>query len=509
MAGNLVLGIDLGTTACKALVVDAGGRVLGTGSAGYPTYAPRAEWAEQDADEVWQGLCAALQQALHAEGVDRQRVAALSLSSAMHGLLPLDTRGRPLTRCWIWADRRSQPQALRLRREQDAHALYLRTGCPVQPLFWPARLLWLREHWPDLTLRTRRYITVKDYVLQRLTGHYVMDVSNASATGLLDTRTLTWDEDLLTLLQVGAARLPELVLPEAVLGTLNRRWADAWGLPCGVQVVAGGTDGVLANLGAGAVAAGQVATSIGTSGAVRALSAQPLFDAQERTWCYVLSRGTWFVGGAISNGGIVYQWLRDQLCAAEVEQAWQAGRNFSQLFDAWADEVPPGAEGLLFLPFLLGERSPGWRANARGMLFGLSMHHTAKHVVRAAVEGVAFRLFSVLQVLEELLGSVREVRATGGMAYSDVWMRILADVYGKPISVPAVRESSALGAAFLALKALGHLYAWEDVRPLVAIERTQQPDLTNHELYLRLFDLFRGLYEDALPHCGQLEGLHS
>lgn len=499
-----ILGIDLGTTACKALVVDAQACVLARGSATYTTYAPQPDWSEQEPEEVWRGLRQAVHQALHMPGIDAQRIAALSISAAMHSLLPLDKDGRPLSRCWTWADRRAQPQAQRLRQACDVHKQYLRTGCPLQPLYWPARLLWLREQQPDAARATHCYVSLKDYFLQRMVGRRVMDLSLASACGLLNTRTLNWDVDWLHALPLDAQYLPELVPPDTTLGTLHPQWASELGLPSDVQVIAGGADGGLANLGVGAVAPGQVATSIGTSGAVRAVTRRPCFDAEERAWCYVLEPGRWFVGGAISNGGVVYQWLAEQMLSAEVQRASQAGQNFLELFDDWAASIAPGAGGLLCLPFLLGERSPGWHSNARGVLFGLSSRHTHKHIVRAAVEGVAFRLYSVLQILQELLDSTQEIRVTGGLAGSALWMSVLADVYGLPVHVPHERESSALGAAFLALKALGHLRDLDETRSLVPIARVQEPNAFHHQRYVKLYAVFQGIYQDAIRHWDEL-----
>ena len=499
--GDLILGIDLGTSACKALLADTNVRVLAIGSACCPTHQPRPGWAEQDPEEVWRCMLDAVREALQRAGVDRERIGAVSFSAAMHGLLPLNAAGRPLMRCLIWADRRSQPQAARLQSELDAHGVYLRTGCPVQPLYWPSKWLWLQEQQPEIARATRTLSTIKDYVLQRLLGRVVCDVSNASGTGLLNTHSLTWDEPLLEAVHVAPQQLPELVLPETVLGVPCPGSADELGLPRGVQVVAGGADGGLANLGAGCVRAGQAVTSLGTSGAVRAITARPCLDSQERSWCYALTRDLWFVGGAISNAGSVYSWLHDQLgLAGSAEEA------FRQL-DAWASQVPPGAEGLVFLPLLLGERSLGWRANARGVLFGLAAHHTRKHVVRAAIEGVALRLYTVLRVLEDLQGSVSDMRVTGGLATSPVWVKTVADVYGRQVGVPRVQESSALGAVFVALKALGRIRDYSEVEALASSERMQEPDPTNHELYLRLSEFSKRLYEQSLPLFDELQQL--
>ena len=500
-ARDLILAIDLGTTACKVLLVDAGVRVLSSGSAAYPTLVPHPDWAEQDPEQVWQGMLLAVRRTLQDAAVDRTRIAAISFSAAMHGLLLLGEAGRPLTRCLTWADRRGQPQAQRLRRECDAHAVYLRTGCPLQPLYWPARWLWFREQRPEIARTTQRLVGLKDFFLMRLVGCCVMDVSLASGTGLLDVRSWTWDAAMLEALGLTPQQLPQLVLPDAVVGTLSPRWADELGLPGDVRVVAGGADGGCANLGAGAVGAGQVVTSVGTSGAVRAIVPQPLLDVDERTWCYALTQDRWLVGGAINNAGSVYTWLRDQLGLAG-----EAGCSFEQL-DAWASAVPAGSEGLVFLPFLLGERSPGWRANARGVLLGLSAHHTREHLVRAAVEGVALRLLSVFEVLEELLGTANQVCVTGGLARSLLWVSVLADVYGRPLAVASVEETSALGAVFVALKALGHIADYAQVRALTAVERVQQPDMARHDLYMRLYEVYKGVYRDALVHWDELERL--
>ena len=498
---DLILAIDLGTTACKAACVDTSAGVLSSGSSTYPTLVPHPDWAEQDPEQVWQGMLLAAQRALGAGSFDRSRIAAICFSAAMHGLLLLDGAGLPLTRCLTWADRRAQSQVQRLRRECDAHAIYLRTGCSVQPLYWPAKWLWFSEQHPEIARATRRLADLRSFFLSRLTGCCAMDVSLASGTGLLDLRSQAWDAPLLEALGLTPERLPQLALPEKVVGTLSSHWAHELGLPGDVPVVVGGADGGCANLGAGAVGAAQAVTSLGTSGAVRAIVSQPVLDAQERTWCYALSRGRWFVGGAASNVGSVYTWLGAQLAIVE-----GAASSFEQL-DAWASTVPAGSEGLVFLPLLFGERSLGWHANARGVLLGLSASHTRAHLARAAIEGVAMCLYSVLGVLEELLGTAREMRVTGGLARSPLWVSVLADVYGRSLAVPGVEEASALGAALIALKALGEIADYDQAPTLTRSTRVQQPDMAKHDLYMRLYAVHRQLYQDALKHWDTLARL--
>jgi gluconokinase len=239
----------------------------------------------------------------------------------------------------------------------------------------------------------------------------------------------------------------------------------------------------------GAVEAGQVASTIGTSGAVRMVTREPYLDPQERTWCYLLTEGRWFVGGAIVNGGLAYNWFRHHFFSDREEV------NYEKL-ERYAEEVGLGAEGLLFLPYLAGERNPHWNARARGVLFGLSLHHRRKHIARAIMEGVAFCMYDILLALGEALGGIEEIRATGGFTHSPLWVQILSDVYGHPIATLGTQASSSLGAAFLAMKGLGTISDLSEVRRFVSIQRTYEPDMERHRRYRDLHKLFQTLYRD-------------
>ncbi|MEA3344983.1 MAG: gluconokinase [Chloroflexota bacterium] len=488
MKRDLILGVDLGTTACKAIVVSPEGRELGSGSATYPLYTPNPSWAEQDPEEVWEGMVEAVREAL-ASLDDPTAVRALSFSTAMHGVLAVDEEGAPLTRCLIWADQRSTSQVEMIRQQADAHGLYQRTGCPVQPIFLPAKILWLRQERPQVYRRVYKYISVKDYVLHRLTGRYLVDKSTASATGLMDTHKLDWDDEILKLVGIDRDQLPQLVSPEAVLEGIVPQWARELGLSPEMAIVPGAGDGGLANLGVGAVEEGQVASTIGTSGAVRMVTRKPYLDPQERTWCYLLTDGRWFAGGAISSGGLIYDWFRDRFFKRDEV-------DYEEL-EGYAEEVGLGAEGLLFLPYLAGERNPHWNAQARGVLFGLSLHHGRKHIARATMEGVAFCMYDILLALEGALGGIKEIRATGGFTRSPLWVQILSDVYGHPVATLRARASSGMGAVFLAMKALGYIEELAEVREFVPIQRIYEPDMEHHRRYRELHGLFQRLYRDV------------
>jgi gluconokinase len=364
---TLVIGLDLGTTRCKAVAVDTAGAVLAVAAGDYALRTPHAGWAEQSAQEVWAGAVTALQglQPLLPAG---STVAGLGLSGAMHSLIPVDAAGAPLAPALTWADQRAAPQAEALRQQLGpaaGHALYARTGCRLNALYHPAKLIWFRQAAPSVFARAARFVALKDWVFWRLTGRWLTDVGLASTTGLLDLQRLEWDPEALALAGVDAERLPALTPPDAVCGELLPAAAAATGLAPGLPAVPGSSDGGTANLGAGAVRPGQSVVTVGTSGAVRRLAAAPWLDPSERTWCYVLAAGQWFAGGAINNGGLALQWVRERFYP---DLPGPAG--YDRLLQE-AAAVAPGAEGVCLLPYFAGERSPHWNPLARAALTGL------------------------------------------------------------------------------------------------------------------------------------------
>ena len=382
---RLVVGLDLGTTRCKAVAIAPDGRVAASAVGAYPLYSPHAGWAEQAAGEVWQAACGALRE-LCAQ-VPADSLAGLSLSGAMHSLLLVDGAGQPLAPVPTWADQRAAPQAQALRQQPEAQALYQRTGCPVQSIYHLAKLRWWREAEPALTGRAAHFVNLKDFVLWQLAGVWATDQGMASTTGLFDIHRLAWDETALRLAGVTASQLPDVVPPAQVVGAVTAAAAGATGLPAGLPVVPGTTDGGTANLGSGAVRAGQSVVTMGTSGAVRRVVAQPLLDARQRTWCYVLVQDRWFAGGAINNAGLALQWVRERFYP---DVAGDAGY---QRLNADAAGVAPGAEGVRCLPYFTGERSPHWNPEARALLSGLGLSHSRAHITGRPAHRLHLRSF--------------------------------------------------------------------------------------------------------------------
>jgi gluconokinase len=490
---SLFIGIDLGTTAVKAMVVDGSGREVSIGSSDCRIHQPRPSWQEQRVEEVWESMVSAVRLAV--QDLDAGRIEAVAFSAAMHGFMVVDRDGRPVTGMLTWADGRAGGHAGRLAGDHDGSAVFRRTGCPAAALYYPARILWHREHRPDVINGAGKFVSIKEFIVRRLVGKWVTDRSHASSNGLLDTRSLSWDEPLLSALGIDAEQLPELVDSDQVAGELMEDGAKEMGLPGGIPVVAGAGDGGLANLGAGAIDPGQAVVTIGASGAARKILSEPWLDPEERMWLYHLAPGLWYAGGAVNSGGIVLRWLRDGLLSDERDRALDRGQEPYERIIGMADAAGPGAEGLMFLPFLHGERTPYWNPSARGVMFGLAPHHGKAHVARAVLEGICMSMAHVHELLKASPGGVAGIRATGGFTRSATWVQLIADVLGQAVSLPKVSESSAMGAAILGMKAAGVIKSLSEAREMIKADRVFEPDPEKSRIHKERFELFKELYE--------------
>ncbi|MGP3608635.1 gluconokinase [Anoxybacteroides rupiense] len=492
---NVVIGVDIGTTSTKAVVFGKFSQVVSSASFDYPIIQPHPGWAEQDPDLIFSAVVRSVNAAIKKAGIRPAQVKALGFSAAMHSLIALDEQGIPLTRCLIWADNRSAAQSERLLDEMKGLEIYQRTGTPVHPMSPLPKLLWMKEEQPPLFRQAHKFVSIKEYVIYRLYGQYVVDYSMASATGLFHLDTLDWDDGVLHLLGVTKQHLSRPVPVTYILQGMKKEWAEQMGVDQGIPAVIGASDGVLANVGVGAVSPGEAAITIGTSGAVRTISSVPKTDLRGRTFCYALTDHHWIVGGPTNNGGILLRWLRDEFGGQEREVAKKLGMDPYDLLTQYAETVPAGSEGLVFLPFLSGERAPYWNAKARGTFFGISLHHKREHFIRAVMEGVCLSILSVVLAIRDVTGSLSEIRVSGGFAKSAFWRQMLSDMLGKELLVPETHEASALGAAVMALYALGDLSSLEEVKQWVHIQATHVPNEKNTAVYLELFDLYERLYQ--------------
>lgn len=486
---DVLVGLDAGTTATKAVTAGLDGQVRDLVSVAYPLQVPRPGWAELDARRLQSAAVAALRDVVRLAGQRGDTVVGLALSGAMHGLVPMDEAGTPLGPLVTWADSRAEEQAAALVAGGRGAGLHARTGTPVHAMSPLVKLAWWSQQDPDLLASTPRWGGVKELLLAVLCGRAdVVDLSSASATGCYDLLARRWDEQALSIAGVRPGQLAEVVPTTHVLPGLLREVAGATGLRPDLPVVLGASDGVLANLGVGAVRSGVAAVSIGTSAALRTVVPQPVVDPSGRLFCYALTEDRWVVGGAVNNGGSVVRWSALALAAGldgEVPEGEQADELDARLLEE-AAAVPAGSDGLLCLPYLLGERAPWWRSGMRGAYLGLRREHRRPHLVRAGVEGVCQQLALVRAAFDDVQLPVQEVRATGGAVASPLWVRTLAAALDLPVGVADSPEGTGLGACLLGLHALGALPDLDVAAELVAVDEAVLPDPHDVAVYRRL-----------------------
>ena len=487
---TIVIGVDIGTTSTKAVAFRPSGRVVAHHAVEYPLLTPTPAAAEQDPDEITRAVFTALREAVRKSGAAPVDVVCVAFSAAMHSVIALDAAHRPLTRSITWADSRATSWAEHIKRDLGGTAIYRRTGTPIHPMSPLAKLVWLRHEQPEIFARAVRFVGIKEYVLFQLFKRYVVDYSIASATGLFNLSQLDWDKEALTVAGITAEQLPEPVPTTFHLAGLEPETAWELGVLPTTPFVIGANDGVLSNLGVNAIGPGEVAVTIGTSGALRAVVDRPLTDPSGRTFCYALTDRHWVIGGPVNNGGIVFRWVRDELTASVVETAKRLGIDPYEVLTRIAERVSPGAEGLLFHPYLAGERAPLWDANLRGSFFGLAMHHHKEHLIRAVLEGVIFNLYSILPAVEALIGPTQTMKATGGFARSGLWRQMMADIFNRDVVVPESFESSCLGAAVLGLYALGRVDSLNVIAGMVGATHRHTPIAGNVAIYQRLLPIF-------------------
>lgn len=487
---DYVVGIDIGTTSTKAVLYDLDGQIMSESHCGYALNQPTVDVAEQEAEEIYQAVLKTLSECIKGSGIAAQHIRTIAFSAAMHSVLLLDDQMQPLTKVITWADNRAHQYAEEWRHSEKGLAIYRRTGTPIHPMSPFMKLLWIKNEHPDWLANTAMIVGIKEYVLYRLFGKDCMiDESIASATGMYNLNTRDWDEEVLSILGISVNQLPQIVSTTYQLKGLKPEVAQEIGVLPEMPVVIGASDGVLSNLGVDALH-DEMALTIGTSAAVRQVVTEPVTDPKGRLFCYVLDDERWVLGGPVNNGGIVFQWVRDQLFTPEKHTAEQLHMNSYELLTEIASHIPAGSDGLIFLPFLGGERAPLWDANARGTFFGLTRKHTRDHLLRAALEGIVYNLYTVLLAMSELTAMPHHIKATGGFARSDVWKQLLADIFEMPVEIPTSFESSCLGAAVLGMKSLHLIQSIDEVKRMVGTTAVCEPNEDHFVVYRELMPIY-------------------
>jgi xylulokinase len=488
----LLLGIDVGTGGTRAVLVNESGRVAGAATDEHAAFAsPRTGWAEQDPADWWRAACAAVPAALARAGAGSDEVAGVGLSGQMHGSVLLDGGDEVLRPALLWCDQRTVDQCRRITETVGAARLIELTLNPALTGFTLPKLLWVREHEPESWARLRRVMLPKDYVRLRLTGEHATDMADASGTLMLDVANRRWSSEVLAELDLDAGVLPRLYESPEVTGRVSAEGAAATGLREGTPVVAGAGDQAAGAVGMGIVRPGAVSATIGTSGVVFAATDRPARDEGGRvhTFCHAVP-GRWHVMGVTLAAGLSLRWVRDTFGAGADD-----GRDPYDRLCEEAAGVPPGADGVLWAPYLMGERTPHLDPAARAALVGLAANHGRGHVVRAVLEGVAFSLRDTFTIFEEMGVPVRGVRLGGGGARSPLWRQVQADVYGRAVETVAAEEGAAYGAALLAGVGAG---VWPSVdeacESVVRVASSVEPDAGAVDALNARYRAFRALY---------------
>ncbi len=495
--GEYFLSLDIGTSSVRAAMFDLNGHQKNISDMEYTLTTTSDGRAEMNADVVFDCALKVIGECVDQTGI---KPSGIGISCHMHSLMLVDKNGEPLTELMIWADNRASAEAEFISTHYDVNDLYRRTGCRVQHPFYPlSKILWFKKYELELFNKTAKFITIKEYILYKLYGIFAVDYTLASCQGCYNIHTQSWDEFILReVLDISKDRFSDVVECNYTLKGFKKEYEALLGIPCDTPVVIGSGDGIMANLGCGVRDDTAFSSTIGTSGAIRTSVSSPLLDAQQRTWCYSFTKNTWVAGGAINNGGIILRWLREEFRKQFEFDAQQSGESIYQIFDSYAAQIDPGSDGLIFLPYITGERSPDWNANVRGLMFGLSHSHSRKHIIRAAMEGVMFRLYSVFEVMTELRDCADKVMANGGYTNSIPWLQMQADIFNKEILVPEVQEASALGAAYLTMTTLGAVSP-ETVLQGMLPKRVFRPVEGNHEIYSKVYARSKQIYNINYP----------
>ena len=508
---HLILAHDLGTTGNKATLYDAEGRLLGSAFHPYDTDYPQPRWAEQNPQDWWDAICTSTRRLLARTNTPASDIACITFSGQMMGCVALDRDARPLRPAIIWADQRATDQTEALGARIPFADIYRITGHRLSPAYSVEKILWLRDHQPDLFHRAYKFTHAKDAIVARLTGAFVTDPSDASGMNLYDLSTGYWSPEILEATDLDPAQLPEIRPSASVVGTVLPSVAAEAGVPAGTPVVIGGGDGACAAAGAGVVAPGSAYNYIGASSWIALATPAPIFDPDYTTFTFAHILPDLFMpDGTMQTAGAAYQWTRDQLCPQAITAAATLDLNPYDLLNAQAAQSPPGANGLLFLPYLLGERSPHWDPLARGAFIGLTIRHTRADLIRAVLEGVALNLRLILQAFQAQGAQPDAMRLIGGGARSPLWNQILADIYQLPVHrLSLLQEATSMGAALAGGLALG-LYPDASVAlAMNPIAATLEPNAKTHALYTELTSLFVATYRALAPLYPRLADLPS
>ncbi len=491
-----LLGVDIGTSGTKTVLFDVEGNTVASALSEYPLYQPHIGWAEQDPEDWWRATVETISSVIKKSGVNPSDIKGVGLSGQMHGMVLLNREGRVLRPSIIWCDQRTQAECDQITEIVGRKRLIEITANPALTGFTASKVMWVKNHQPDLFNQIYKILLPKDYVRYRLTGVFATEVSDASGTQFLDVPKRKWSEDLLNLLGIDPAWMPEVYESQEVSGTISSEAARLTGLSEGTPVVGGGGDQAAGAVGNGIVRQGVISSTIGTSGVVFAHMDDISIDPEGRvhTFCHAVP-DKWHVMGVTQGAGLSLQWLRNNFGGMEKDLAAHMDIDPYQLMDKQAEKAKPGCDGLIYLPYLMGERTPHLDPYARGVFFGLTASHGRREMIRAVMEGVAYSLRDCLEIIRGMNVSITEVRASGGGGRSPLWRQMQADIFNNPIATINSAEGPALGVALLAGVGAGvYKSVTEACDTAIKVVSVQEPIKENVPVYDKYYEIYGELY---------------
>lgn len=499
MMKQYLLGIDIGTSSCKAAVFDRAGGAMSSSTRTYPTKRPHPGYAQQNPEDWWEAACEAVRECLDSGNIAPEEIAGIGVDGQSWSAVPIGRGGEVLEESPIWLDTRSEEICSYYNEKIGRERIFAAAGNLLQPFYSTGKILWFRECRPEIYNRAEQFLQSNSYLVMKLTGRCSQDISQAYGYHWFHMERGTWDEEMCEAFQIPMNFLPKISKCTDIIGTVTAEAAARSGLVPGIPVAAGGLDAACGALGAGVIRHGETQEQGGQAGGMSILS-----DSCCAEPSLILSRhvtgSQWLLQGGTTGGGGVMRWMEQEFAEAERQRGTALGKSSLDLLNEEAGEVPPGSAGVVFLPYMAGERTPVWDAAAKGVIYGLDYSKTKAHLVRAAMEGVAFSLRHNLEAAKKAGASADVLRSVGGAANSPLWTQIKADVTGKEIEVPGSDMAATLGAAMLAGVGTGYYKGFEDaVKRTCSVKRRYRPDKGNKEIYDKNYQTYLDLYRQLKP----------
>lgn len=492
---KLLLGIDIGTSACKVAVFDLDGHVVSQANKAYSLYYPEKDFVEQDAEEWWNAVCEAIKDCIKNSNINPKQIKGIGVDGQGWAALPVDAKGRPLHNAMIWMDRRATKQCKKVLEEIGEDKIFEVSGNPFDATYTTPKILWLKENKPDIFAGTYKFLQSNSYIAFKLTGAMTQDLSQGYGLHCFNIKTGKYDTEMCENMGIPLEKLPDIVACDQIIGTVNGTAAKQTGLVAGIPVVAGGLDAACGTLGAGVIEPGQTQEQGGQAGGMSICLDKPIGHKKLILSFHVIPDAWLLQGGTVGGGSL--KWFRNEFGEYEKYMETQNGENSFDMLVNDAKDINAGADGVIYLPYMAGERSPIWDKHAKGVIYGLGYDKTKGHIVRAILEGTAYSLKHNLQTAKESGVEINELIAVGGAANSLTWTQIKSDVTGMKIKVPTADTASTLGVALLAGVGTGLYKNYKEaVERTIKITRIQEPNKEAHEIYEKYFPIYLEIYKD-------------